>query len=422
MSTLRDVGATEKARIFAVPDDARAGALVFAVAAGADCPPHPYPESPTNALTTPNCQDRMAGKIDENAPNDQFRRIVGTFSDILSRMAARTTTPAPLEWFDGSPRYGSYQGDLGTIDWKRFTPNALSRIAREKRWLYVALSTDRFYIAVCVVRLGYASNAFMYVFDKSENALRVHQSATSHPFAASISPTITEGARVVFDASAFRARCVRLHGSATYSLDVTVPGCTLNVELDTSGAPPSIAAIASLAPGHANTTQKRALLQVRGNATIGAERISLDGAQAAYDYTSGILERHTSWKWAFGLGHAADGSRIGFNLVEGFVGESECAFFSARNGAPAEMHPLREGRFSFDRKHPKSKWRLATDDGAVDLTFSPLALHAETKNLGIVRSSFVQPIGLWNGTVRAGGTAYVLNDVLGVAEDQDVVW
>lgn len=337
-------------------------------------------------------------------------------------MAARTLTPAPREWFEGAPRYGSYEGDLGAIEWNRFVPNPLSRVAKEKRWLYLALSTERFYIAVCVVRLGYASNAFTYVFDKEARALRVHQSATSHPLAASISSNITEGSRVVFETSSLRVRCIRLSGSATYALDVATSGFSLNAELDTSSAPPSIAAIAPLAPGRANTTQKRALLTVRGRATVGSEHVSLDHAQAAYDYTSGILERHTSWKWAFGLGHAVNGARIGFNLVKGFVGEAECAFFSAPlEGAP-RLHALQEGRFNFSRATPTNPWRVTTDDGDVDLEFTPLALHAETKNLGIVRSSFVQPIGLWNGSVRAGGEAFALKDVLGVAEDQDVVW
>ncbi len=337
-------------------------------------------------------------------------------------MAARTVTAAPSTWFDKGPNYGSYEGDLGTIEMASFLPNRLARIAREKRWLYLAIATPRFYIAVCVVRLGYASNAFLYVFDKEARKLRVHRSATGLPFAASVSPTIGEGARVVFDAQQIRVRVIRLQGSATYSVDVSAPGFALNAELNTSGAPSAIAAIANLSPGHVNTTQKRALLSVRGTCTVGEEVVPLNDAWAAYDYTFGILERHTSWRWAFGLGQDADGNGIGFNVVEGFVGEFECAFFVRPKQDNAGIYPLREGVFRFDRKAPTAAWHLTTRDGAVDLRFEPLDMHAETRNLGIVRSSFVQPVGLWSGTIKTDTSTHAFADILGVAEDQDVVW
>ena len=337
-------------------------------------------------------------------------------------MAARTITAAPKAWFENGPQFGSYEGDLGDVDLAKFAPSRLVRIAREKRWLYLAIATPRFYIAVCVVRLGYASNAFLYVFDKDARKLRVHASATGLAFASSVSSRISEGARVVFDAQSIRVRVVRLSGSATYSVDVSAPDFTLNAELDTSGAPPAISAIANLSPGHVNTTQKRALLSVRGRCTLGSESISLDDAWAAYDYTSGILERHTTWRWAFGLGQDADGNALGFNLVQGFVGEPECALFVRPGSGRAALFPLREGSFQFDRQSPRATWRVTTQDGAVQLRFEPVELHAETKNLGLVRSSFVQPIGLWSGTISTDTTTHTLTEVLGVAEDQDVVW
>ena len=87
------------------------------------------------------------------------------------------------------------------------------------------------------------------------------------------------------------------------------------------------------------------------------------------------------------------------------------------------MFPLREGRFSFDPGHPLSEWRVTTRvDGAVDLRFSPGGLHAEEKNFGLIASRFVQPAGVYKGTIRAGGRALELDRVLGVTEDQEVTW
>jgi hypothetical protein len=58
----------------------------------------------------------------------------------------------------------------------------------------------------------------------------------------------------------------------------------------------------------------------------------------------------------------------------------------------------------------------------VDLVFSPGGMHAERKNLGIIRSRFVQPIGAYSGTVRLGDGSIELEAMPGVVEDQDVLW
>ena len=49
----------------------------------------------------------------------------------------------------------------------------------------------------------------------------------------------------------------------------------------------------------------------------------LDGF-GAYDYTSGILQRRTAWRWAFAMGRDTSGAPIAMNLVEGFMGEPAC--------------------------------------------------------------------------------------------------
>jgi hypothetical protein len=196
-------------------------------------------------------------------------------------------------------------------------------------------------------------------------------------------------------------------------------GIELSAELDAAAAPPAVTAVARVGDddGLVNTTQKRALLAARGALRVGDFRRELRAALAGYDYTHGLLARRTIWRWAFGLGHATSGEKVGFNLVQGFVGEPECAAW-----IDGEVFPLREGRFAFDAHHPLSHWRVATADGGVDLRFKPGGMHAERKNLGLVASRFVQPAGVYTGTLRVGGRELVLGRVLGVTEDQDVLW
>ena len=65
-------------------------------------------------------------------------------------------------------------------------------------------------------------------------------------------------------------------------------------------------------------------------------------------------------------------------------------------------------------------WRLTAD--GIDLTFEPGGLHAQSTNLLVVKSRFVQPVGTFTGTVRVGGRDVRVVGLPGVVEDQDVLW
>ncbi len=106
---------------------------------------------------------------------------------------------------------------------------------------------------------------------------------------------------------------------------------------------------------------------------------------------------------------------MGFNLVEGFVGEPECAAWIGD-----EILPLGEGRFTVG--DARSPWRVTTTCGALDLLFRPAAIHSEQKNLLVARSHFVQPVGAFEGTLRHRGRELALRAIPGVTEHQDVVW
>ncbi len=168
-----------------------------------------------------------------------------------------------------------------------------------------------------------------------------------------------------------------------------------------------------------STTEKRALLTARGELLVGRHRQPLLGGLAGYDYTYGLLARRTAWRWAFALGRAKSGERVAQipTSCRGSSGEPECTAW-----VEGEVFPLREGRFSFDPDQPLAEWRVSTADGAVDLRFKPGGMHAEDKNLGLISSHFVQPAGAYTGTLRVGGRSSSSMRVLGVTEDQDVLW
>ena len=192
-------------------------------------------------------------------------------------------------------------------------------------------------------------------------------------------------------------------------------------ELDATDSPSPIGVVANIPGGVVDATEKRALLAVRsGSLRVGGRDVDLGGAIAGYDYTHGLLARRAPRGALVVRARSPPktGERVAWNLVEGFVGEPECARF----WIDGELHGVGVGQFTFDAAQPLERWSIKSACGAVDVTFTPGALHAEKKDFGVVASRFVQPVGVYAGKLRVGDRTLEIDDVLGVAEDQDVLW
>jgi hypothetical protein len=148
--------------------------------------------------------------------------------------------------------------------------------------------------------------------------------------------------------------------------------------------------------------------------TAGGSRYSLDGGVASYDYSNGLLGRETAWRWA-----SAHREHIGFNLQAGYFGAAENALWI--DGA---IVPLGAAQFAFDEHDPMRPWQVRTDDGLLDLVFTPEGMRRENRNLLVAASRYVQPIGTFSGTVRAaaGADARTITRLVGVTEDHASRW
>jgi hypothetical protein len=325
----------------------------------------------------------------------------------------RTLSPAPEALFDptGTLRHGSFEGPLPPFDAR--AAGRLRRAMMRKAWLYGAITTDEVWISFCVVHLGYASNAFVFVYDVARAEMLVDRTAIAAPWQA----RVADDAHRAGPLATFRGRGLSLASSrdgTSLVVSARSAGVDLDARLSAEDAPPAISAIAALGAGRYNTTEKRAPLAVTGHARVGDREVPLDGALGGYDYTCGLLERRTRWRWAFGLGKV-EGEPFAFNLVQGFVGEAECAAF-----AGGRVTPLSEAVIEVGAPSPEWPWRVSGD--GYDLTFQPGGVHAQRTNLGVVRSEFIQPVGTFSGTMRVGERTRTVVGLPGVVEDQDVVW
>ena len=328
-------------------------------------------------------------------------------------MRTLAAPPHAIVGADGAPCFGSFAGPLPRVDLRPLGVGTWKTLTQRKRWIYVAIATPDVFVGLAIVDLAYAMKAFAFVY--RDGTLLADRTLLGPSTTGMVGDTIADGAEARFSREGASAELRREDGRIDVS--ARFPGLTIQARLDARTARAPLSAVGPIPGGVLNATEKQALLTVTGEARVAGARIPLDEAFGGYDYTHGLLARHTEWRWAYLLGRATDGTRVGMNLVEGFLGERECGVW-----LDDELHPVGEGIFSFDAKRPLSPWTIRTTCGAVDLAFEPHALHAESENLIVVKSRFVQPIGKYKGTIRVGGRTVTLDGVLGVAEDQDVLW
>lgn len=340
--------------------------------------------------------------------------------EILSDLA-----PAPREVLDAeaSPRWGTFHGSFRSVDWSaRLTGlrGLVRRVARRKRWVWGGIATREVYAAFAIVDVGYASNAFAFVVDLQRGELLADHSFLGRPGAgARVGDRPGDGGRFEFIGSGGHLRLVRPESTAAWMVEVEAGDLKLEALLDTAQAPPPAAIVMKVVDGDVTATQKANLLPSSGTVRAGGRIFDLADGFGGLDYSNGLLGRTTAWRWAFGLGRTAGGIPLGFNLSDGLSVEpgQENVIWVGK-----ALHKVGPARFTFDAKHPEGAWQVRTEDGLIDLRFTGKGMHAEARNLGVVRSRFAQVAGGFTGTVRIGGAEHALENLPGVTEDQYVVW
>lgn len=333
---------------------------------------------------------------------------------MLAGAQVRTLSPTLRAFLDPAtarPAFGSYEGPLPPVV---LACSPVDRALRCKKWLWLAISSGDVWLSMAIVRTGYAASAFAFVFDRVSRKMVVDRTIVAPRGAAEIADD-AHASGVLAGFAFGRSRAVFERRGETCEVLARFADLEVEATLDESTSPPPVSAIARLSPTLMSATEKRALCEASGRVIAAGHRFSLDGGYAGYDYTHGLMPRRTRWRWAFAMGHTRMGEPVAFNLTQGFVGESECAAFLR-----GRARPLREPSFDFDAGHPDRPWTIRAH--GVDLTFSVAALHRQDTNLWLVRSRFVQPVGVFHGTMRVGDEAVELDGLPGVVEDQDVVW
>ena len=337
--------------------------------------------------------------------------------------AGRSRLPqAPASAVDdrGAPNFGAFAGHLPAVSWDglrgQHDRGRIWRFLHEKKWHYASVAGPRVVVAAVVADLGWTATAWAYVFDRATRTMLFDKSFMGvQKVTHRVADRAGDGARTTFQGLGASMRIERPQGSPIWRLQAEGPGgFLLDASLDATAAPETLLAIAPLLGGVANATHKTVNLPARGEVRAGGKRFDLDGHFGSLDHTSGLLARDTSWRWA-----SASGARVGLNLVEGFNGPVENVLWL--DGQPL---PAGEAVFEFDKADHSKPWKVRTKNGMLDLVFTPEGARREDVDLVVAKSWYVQPIGTFSGTVRAGpgAPAVEVKELVGVTEDHVAKW
>jgi hypothetical protein len=145
-------------------------------------------------------------------------------------------------------------------------------------------------------------------------------------------------------------------------------------------------------------------VRVRGRVSVGGRTFEVDGEDGFVDESAGYHARHTAWRWSAGVGRAADGRRVAWNLVDG-----------VHDGTASERTVWIDGE---PREVPAQEF--APDLSRVGgLEFREWSARESRVNLVVMRNRYRQPFGEFSGELPCG---LRLAEGYGVMEEHDVVW
>src|ERR1700710_2446770 len=245
-----------------------------------------------------------------------------------------------------------------------------------KRWRYVGVFGIEVMLCAARAEVGPLGQSFWVMWDRQG---RRHDARTS----------LRPGSREV-----------RMEGP---NVEIDSPGLRARLRLGET------APIESICPSGSGWgwTRKRAGVPVEGTVEVPGKRWEV-AAHGVDDESAGYHRRHTSWHWSAGVGAAADGRALAWNLVEGVNDpprDSERAIWV--EGEPSEPAPV--------HFRGMDGIALAADDR---LDFTTESSHARDENFLLLSSRYRHRFGTFTGSLAG----VELAEGFGVVEGDDARW
>ncbi|HRP68883.1 MAG TPA: DUF2804 family protein [Turneriella sp.] len=304
--------------------------------------------------------------------------------------------------------FGLYEGpidDTTTREWDFPTRIATRRRLERKAWIYLGFFSRDFYMGLAIADAGYIGKAFSYVYIPSEKFFMEDKITQPLAFPGDFDATLNNSWRMGrYEILPSNDR-ITVNFRGTFDLTATF-------QRKHNG----LSTIAPVDNRPFNFTYKEMELLTEGEFIFGSRRQKFSGACGVLDYTKGYPARQTHWNWLSMVGKTETGKNLSVNLVDKFNESIENALW-----LDGRAMSLSSAHFHFLRPADQSIWRILTRDNIFETRFRPFGARGENLNLGVLRSKFIQPYGIFDGQVQVGDTTEKFTGY-GVTEDHLALW
>ena len=339
----------------------------------------------------------------------------------------KQTQIAPENLIDchGDPVFGQFDGMVSNLnigDFAYFNVmdkpiGKLKKYFHFKQFQFVSIVTPHYVIGVAIADIRYVGSSFCYLYDIHKNKLIetnwLRPGSVGYSMGRSPKNSVTQ-----IGNNSNKVQFEIIDGK--WHLQIKTKNINANLRLETLALSLPMTMCSPTGYNGWTYTQKHNGLKPIGQLTVNQELQPLNHALASYDFSAGYMRRETSWRWA-SLNAQIEQGTIGLNIAAGVneTGNSENVFWI--NG---ERHLLNPTQFNFNRHNGNNEgWHIVSDNGQVDLHFTPRNLRSEKLNLLFLKSNFRQFVGDYNGfIIDNSGKKYKLSNVLGLAEDHYAKW
>ncbi|MEZ9280062.1 DUF2804 domain-containing protein [Vibrio cyclitrophicus] len=334
------------------------------------------------------------------------------------------TNPAPHSLIDsnGQPIIGHLDGipkqlNIENFDYRNSMDSKAGPWQKHfhyKQFQFVSIVTGTHIIGAAIADIRYLGSAFCYVYDIESNKLEecswlrplgVDKQVTPSPFKGK---TSIASQSMTFDIE---------DGQWQVHLNTKLIKADIALKPEAESLP-----MAMCSPtGYSGWTytQKHNAVRIIGDIQIKGTSLNLTQALAGYDFSAGYMRRETSWRWA-SINTQSNGTDIGLNLAAGVNETGGCENVLWVNGTRHLLNPV---QFTFSRQDTNFPWQITSQDGRINLIFTPLNNRSEKLNLWLLKSNFRQFIGHFSGSIQDNdGITHQLDGVLGLTEDHFARW
>lgn len=304
--------------------------------------------------------------------------------------------------------YGIYSGliaDAHTSFWdvEGFFPKR--RRSQRKCWIYFGSFSPDLYLGFAIADAGFISTAFCYFYIPSLQLFVEDKTTLPLGFKENFDPNLFDDWKL----GAFQISSQGKKISISYKGKFELNASCIENENGFSFVCPS--------EGRPfNYTYKNLLLPTKINIKYKGKTYNSEGNSGGLDFSKGYPPKQTVWKWASVTGQTASGKPIAINLVSEHNANMENAVW-----LDGKRIIVSDATFQKEAPFDKNPWYIKTNDGILDIEFTPQGARSENINIIAMKSIFTQPYGQFKGKISIDGQEEVFTG-FGVVEDHLAVW